>query len=145
MTLIAAGPEHAAALAAIHAACFSEPERWDAAAMAALLGMPNALGVIDPDGAMAMARVAADELEVLTLSVCPALRRAGRGRALLQDVARRGHAAGARAAFLEVAEANVAGRALYAAAGFVGVGRRLRYYPGGGDALVLRAALPLSG
>jgi ribosomal-protein-alanine N-acetyltransferase len=47
--------------------------------------------------------------------------------------------------FLEVAEANAAARALYAAAGFAEVGRRRRYYADGGDALVLRRGLsPLS-
>ena len=48
-------------------------------------------------------------------------------------------AAGAAASlFLEVAADNAAARALYAEEGFCRVGQRRRYYPGGGDALVLR-------
>jgi ribosomal-protein-alanine N-acetyltransferase len=43
--------------------------------------------------------------------------------------------------FLEVASGNQAARALYERAGFIRVGRRARYYPNGGDALVLRADL----
>ncbi len=107
--------------------------------------MPGTFAVLDPGGAMIMARVAADELEILTLGVSPVLRRRGRGRALLHDAARRGWDEGARTAFLEVAEANRPARRLYAGAGFGEVGRRRRYYPGGGDALVLRAVLPLPG
>jgi ribosomal-protein-alanine N-acetyltransferase len=42
---------------------------------------------------------------------------------------------------LEVAEGNAAARALYAAGAFRPVGRRSRYYPDGGDALVLRREL----
>jgi ribosomal-protein-alanine N-acetyltransferase len=49
---------------------------------------------------------------------------------------------GARRLFLEVAESNVGARALYARAGLVEVGRRARYYPDGGAALVM--ARPLS-
>jgi ribosomal-protein-alanine N-acetyltransferase len=43
--------------------------------------------------------------------------------------------------FLEVAADNAAARSLYAAAEFVEVGRRRRYYAGGADALVLRRKL----
>ncbi len=49
--------------------------------------------------------------------------------------------AGAVTMFLEVASTNTPARALYAAAGFVRVGRRAHYYAHGGDALVLRADL----
>jgi ribosomal-protein-alanine N-acetyltransferase len=50
--------------------------------------------------------------------------------------------AGAARLLLEVAEANPAARSLYAAAGFAPVGRRPRYYPDGGDALLLARPLP---
>jgi ribosomal-protein-alanine N-acetyltransferase len=43
--------------------------------------------------------------------------------------------------FLEVAEPNMAARALYAGAGAKDVGRRRRYYADGADALVLRIDL----
>lgn len=139
-----ATPLHAAALAAIHAACFVPSERWGQDAMALQLGLPGAFGLIDPRGAMVLARVAADEAEILTLAVAPALRRQGIGRALLEAAAAEAARRGALALFLEVAAANTSARALYAAAGFTQVGLRRRYYPGGIDALVLRRPLALS-
>jgi ribosomal-protein-alanine N-acetyltransferase len=89
----------------------------------------------------ALARVAADEAEILTLAVVPAAQRRGAGAALLQAVMRAAAARGAAALFLEVSTANDAGLALYARAGFCEVGRRCRYYADGTDALVLTRAL----
>lgn len=138
---IVAGPTHAQALAAIHAACFPPAERWDAIALATLSAQPGAVALLDPAGGFVLLRVAADEAEILTLAVLPGLRRQGRGRALLRAAGARAAALGAGALFLEVAPGNAAARALYAAEGFRPVGRRRGYYPGGGDAVVLRRAL----
>lgn len=138
---VRAEPPHAAALAAIHAACFPPAERWDERAMASLLAQPGVFGLIDPEGGCVLARIAADEAEILTLAVVPERRRQGRGRALLDAARREAAQAGALALFLEVAEDNAAALALYAAQGFGPVGRRRAYYPGGGDALVLRGTL----
>jgi len=137
-----ATPAHAAALAVLHAQAFPPPERWGSDAMALQLGLPGAFGWLSPAGGMILARVAADEAEVLTLAVDPARRRRGLGRLLLCQAMRTATERGARTVFLEVADANLAARALYAAAEFSQAGRRPRYYPGGGDALVLRAPLP---
>ena len=139
-----AGPLHAEALALVHAQAFPDGERWGPQAMALQLGLPGAFGWVAPEGGFVLARVAADEAEVLTLAVLPEQRRHGLGRALLDQAMRTAGEQGARAMFLEVAEANRAARALYDGAGFLEVGRRRRYYRGGGDALVLRAAI-LSG
>ena len=139
--IVPATPAHAAAMAAIHAAAFPEAERWGTDAMVLQLGLPGAFGLIDPAGGFLLARVAADEAEVLTLAVAPGVRRQGRALALLHDAAARAHAAGARAMFLEVSMTNDPARALYAAAGFAEVGRRRRYYADASDALVLRRAL----
>jgi ribosomal-protein-alanine N-acetyltransferase len=136
--LVAATPAHAAAMAAIHAACFPPRERWSEAAMALQLAQPGAFGLIDPAGGMVLARVAADQAEILTLAVLPAARRAGRAAALLRRAAGLAGAAGARALFLEVGLGNAPALALYAACGFVAAGRRPRYYADGSDALVLR-------
>jgi [ribosomal protein S18]-alanine N-acetyltransferase len=89
----------------------------------------------------ALARVAADQAEILTLAVVPAARRRGVGAALLQAVMQAAAARGAAALFLEVSTANDAARALYARAGFCEVGRRCRYYADGTDARVLTRAL----
>ncbi len=129
-------------LAALHAAACPPAEAWGPDAMRLQLELPGCFGLLEPGGRGAvLARVAADEAEVLTLAVLPAARRRGLGGALLAAAAREAARRGARTLFLEVAEGNAAARALYAAAGFAPVGRRPRYYPGGADALVLRLDL----
>jgi [ribosomal protein S18]-alanine N-acetyltransferase len=128
----------AARLAGVHATAFSAP--WDAAAFADLLDQTGVFAVEDPDGFILM-RVVADEAEILTLAVRPRARRRGLGARLLRDGAAAAAGQGAQRLFLEVAEDNVAARALYARAGFVEAGRRPRYYArhdgGRRDALVL--------
>jgi ribosomal-protein-alanine N-acetyltransferase len=139
--MIAATAADAPALAVLHAAAFPPEERWGADALRLMLEMPGAFGVVEPGAGFVLARVAADEAEILTLAVAPAARRQGRGGLLLAAALAQAAARGAAAMFLEVAEQNVAARALYSAAGFTEAGRRRRYYPGGGDALVLRRPL----
>jgi ribosomal protein S18 acetylase RimI-like enzyme len=75
-----------------------------------------------------------DVCDVLRVAVTPVARRRGVGRALLDALVTR---AGTRAVLLEVAADNAAAHALYAAAGFVEIDRRLGYYGSGRDALVL--------
>ncbi len=139
-SLVAATPAHAAAMALLHGRAFAA-RGWGVDAIGLQLALPGAFGWIAPAGGMILARVAADEAEVLTLAVDPAVRRRGLGRALLEQVLVTARQRGANAIFLEVASGNEPGRALYAAAGFVAVGCRRGYYPDGGDALVLRRSL----
>ncbi len=136
-----AQPLHAEAMAAIHAAAFCPAERWDGPAFAGQLGSPGVFGLIHPDGGVVLARVAADEAEILTLAVTPAAQRRGLGTALLRAGMREAAARGAATVFLEVSASNAPARALYAAAGFRSVGCRRRYYPDGGDAIVLEATI----
>jgi len=136
-----AGPAHAAALAAIHHEAFPPGQRWGADAMVLQLELPGVFVLYDARGAMVMARIAADEAEILTLAVRPAQRRQGLARALLEEAARLCAAHGATTLFLEVATRNQAARALYAAQGFEEVGRRRGYYADGDDALTLRRTL----
>lgn len=103
-----------------------------------LLDLPGVFGLLDPAGAMLLARRAADQAEILALAVVPSARRAGRARALLAAAEARAKENGVRELFLEVAASNAAARALYAAAGYREAGRRRRYYRDGDDALVLR-------
>lgn len=138
--LIVATPAHAAAMALMHSRAFAA-QGWGADAIELQLGLPGAFGWIAPTGGMVLARVAADEAEVLTLAVDPAVQRQGIGRTLLGQTLATARQRGAGALFLEVASGNEPGRALYAAAGFVAVGCRRGYYPNGGDALVLRRPL----
>jgi ribosomal-protein-alanine N-acetyltransferase len=132
-----ATPAHAAAFAAIHAAAFPPRESWGADAISLQLGLPGAFGLIDDRGGMLLGRVAADEAEVLTLAVAPAVRRQGIATALLRAARDRARALGAHAMFLEVAVGNTAAVMLYRREGFAEVGRRRRYYADASDALVL--------
>ena len=68
-------------------------------------------------------------------------RRQGIGRALLQGALEYARARGVVRIFLEVAEGNAAALGLYAAFGFVSMGRRRGYYPDGGDALTMGLAI----
>lgn len=136
--------EVAQALAAIHAEAFDTP--WSADAFAALLAQPGVMLEAAPDG-FVMVQAAADEAEILTLAVRPAARRRGVATALVEMAARRAELAGAGRLFLEVAEDNLAARALYARLGFEPVGRRPRYYARANgpavDALLLARNLPV--
>jgi [ribosomal protein S18]-alanine N-acetyltransferase len=132
---------HAAAFAAIHATAFPPREAWGADAFALQLAMPGVFGLSHPSGGIILARVAADEAEVLTLAVAPAARRNGVASALLAAALATAREQGATAMVLEVAIGNAAARTLYDRAGFVEAGRRPRYYADGGDALILRARL----
>ncbi len=133
--MIAATAAHAPALAAIHAAAFPPRAAWAERAVAEVLAMPGAFGWLDPRGGLILARAIAGEAEVLTLAVAPGIRRVGVGRALLDRAIA---TVPPLPWFLEVAADNSGALALYAAAGFIPCGSRPKYYPGGGDALLLR-------
>jgi [ribosomal protein S18]-alanine N-acetyltransferase len=136
-----ADPVHATALAALHASAFAAEEAWGESAFARQLELPGVFGFIHPDAGLVLARVAADEAEILTLGVASSARRRGVGMALLRAALRDAAARGAETAFLEVSAGNAAARRLYAAAGFRPVGRRPSYYAGGADALVFAVRL----
>jgi ribosomal-protein-alanine N-acetyltransferase len=140
--LVPARVTDAADLAALHAAAFPADQAWGVDGMRLMLEMAGAFGLWRPAAGLVLARVAADEAEIITLAVLPAARRGGLGRALLEAALAVSAARGAAWMFLEVAPANTPARGLYAAAGFAEVGRRRRYYSDGGDALVLRRDLP---
>ena len=133
--MIAVGPVHAAALAAIHAASFPPGEQWGDAAMADILAMPGVVGFLDERGGFVLARSAGGEAEILTLAVVPPARRRGLGRALLDQVLA---VTAGLPLFLEVAADNEAAQALYRSAGWSECGHRPGYYGPGRDAAVLR-------
>ena len=138
-----AGASHASVLAALHADAF--PDGWSAEEFVRMLAMPGAAASIATDGAgeplgMIVWRHAGGEAEVLTIAVRADRRRAGAGRALI-EAAVADLPAPVTEIFIEVAEPNVAARALYRAAGFETVGRRPAYYrttAGHDDALIMR-------
>jgi ribosomal-protein-alanine N-acetyltransferase len=120
--------------------------------MTSLLSVPGAFALIatqlengkaQPVG-FALARVVADESELMALGVVPERQRQGVARRLVARCVERAGAAGAVCLFLEVGEANRAARALYDGLGFRPVGRRQHYYEtpdGFEDALIMRRDL----
>lgn len=144
-------PDDASQVARVHAEDFARP--WSGDEFAALIEQDTVFGyaareVGRPEAGLAgfvLARVAADEAEILTVAVARAHRRAGLGRALMDAVLRELHAERAESLFLEVDEANLPALALYRRLGFEQVGRRPGYYEHAGGprtgALVMRRAL----
>jgi ribosomal-protein-alanine N-acetyltransferase len=137
LDIVWATPAEAAAMAQAHAGAFDEPWReedfedlLDGAGIYGFVARAEApLGVI-------LCRVAAEEMEVLTLGVAQDARRRGVARALMDAGLEAARRAGARACFLEVAVDNPAAVALYESLGFRRAGLRRRYYDRGGGALV---------
>ena len=137
--------------ARLHAEAFAPlGERpWTRQDVAGLLAAPGCSGFLlcrgAEDAGVALCRVAADEAELLTVAVRPALRRQGGGRRLLEAVMQNVREAGAASLFLEVGVDNPAARALYEGLGFHPVGHRRAYYPRAGgaaaDAVVMRLTL----
>jgi [ribosomal protein S18]-alanine N-acetyltransferase len=141
--------EKAEACAALHRDNFAHP--WPAEEIAALLASPSALGAAalhSTRGALVgfvLARLAADEAEILTIAVSRASQGRGVGAALMREILRQAANAGAKAMFLEVDAENVPAIALYRRHGFAEVGKRPGYYrlPSGAraTALVMRKTL----
>lgn len=92
---------------------------------------------------LAAFQTAGGEASLDTLTVSPAFRRQGVGRALLTHALRALAAEGAGCCFLEVREHNAPAISLYQSLGFAAVGRRRDFYRAPAeDALVLRCGLP---
>lgn len=124
------GPFDLAIAAALHADSFDDA--WGERALAELLAMPGAFGLLafldhQPAG-FAIAVATRPDAEVLTLCVALAFRRRGIAGRLLTSVADRVRDAGCERLLLEVAEDNEAAGALYRRLGFAKVGRRPAYY-----------------
>jgi ribosomal-protein-alanine N-acetyltransferase len=138
-------------LARLHARCFCDA--WGVGMLRQVLAMPGAFGLVARWGGrdsiigFALARVAADECELLSLGVAPEHRARGVGLMLLGATLERSAAAGARSLFLEVAEDNVPALKLYRGIGLVPVGRRPDYYENRDgsrtSALTMRCDIPL--
>ena len=128
-------------IAAVAAAGLSPA--WSVEGFEAELRRPDGRGFVARDASgtvrgYGIARLLADEVEILSLVVDGALRRRGLGRRLLEALLVAGARSGAQVAHLEVRVGAAAARALYAAAGFGEIGRRPRYYADGEDAMLLR-------
>jgi ribosomal-protein-alanine N-acetyltransferase len=146
-------------IAALHTECFAGHEVWNEVAVAGVLAMPGAYGLLaasarpagapqEPAGFL-FARAAAEACEILSLGVLPAWRRRGAGRALLQAALGHARTLGLTRAYLEAAEDNAPACRLYAAEGFTQTAGRLRdcrhTASEGVAALVLARDLPRGG
>ncbi|MCB5408997.1 GNAT family N-acetyltransferase [Pseudogemmobacter faecipullorum] len=134
-----------AALAHIHAACFTTtPRPWPEAEIAGLLRLPHVFLLSQPAGFL-LGQAIAGEAEILTLAVAPEARRQGLARRLVADFLTSARARGAEQAFLEVSAENPAAIALYLATGFTRAGLRRGYYESDSgakiDALVMSRTL----
>jgi ribosomal-protein-alanine N-acetyltransferase len=149
VSLLWAVPKHAAPIARLHASLF--PKAWDVADINGLLANPGSIGLVAATaapftiGGFALAQVAADEAEILSIGVGGTWQRHGIGRRLVEGLMRAGAKAGARCIFLDVAPSNAAAVALYGKLGFAEAGRRKAYYTHADgsreDALQLAATL----
>lgn len=126
--------------ARLYAAAFAGQGRaWSPAELEQLFAQRGAVLVGHAQG-FALARLIADEAELLTIAVAPDTRRQGYGQALLEAVEARVRDLGGARIFLEVAQDNAAARALYEGSGYRPQGRRAGYYDRGQhrvDALLL--------
>lgn len=108
-------------------------EAWSRGQCLGVLAMPGVwLTLARAEGQIAgfaLARVIADEAELLLLAVVPKARRRGIGTALLRSVIAEAHGRGVARLHLEVRAGNSA-IPLYDAAGFAKVGERRAYYRG---------------
>lgn len=127
------------AIVAIAAESFASPwsrssyadelARTDGARWVARIG-PERVGFL-------LGRIQVDHLEVLSLAVAPAKRRAGCGAALVSAALADADARGVSRVQLEVRVSAEPALACYRHAGFEVVGRRSGYYADGEDALLL--------
>ena len=148
-SLLWAGPERAADIAAIHGVLFDPP--WDEASVARSLDAPGATSLVAAHGiprvtaGFVIGQVAADEAEIISIGVAADFQRNGIGGKLIEALERAVKKAGAKTLHLEVAADNAAAMALYARAGFKEAGRRKGYYERAGAASVdaLRLAKPV--
>ena len=142
-----ATPADAPPLARLERVAFTDP--WSESSLREVLASSGAFGLIaERDGEVAgyvLARVVADEGEILNLAVAPAHRRRGIARALLELVLRQFAARQVGQVFLEVRESNAAALELYRRQGFESAGRRAGYYHRPEEAaLVLRRVVDRS-
>lgn len=118
---------HPAALAALHALCFTTPRPWREDEFERLLETPG-IFLIHHSNGFALGRIAGPEAELLTIALHPDAQNAGHGRRLIDDFLCTAATRGAKDVFLEVAENNLAAITLYTKSGFAQVAERKAYF-----------------
>lgn len=129
------------ALLQVEAECFPEAERWGEVSWCEeLTGGDRLVLVADDSGEVrgsACFSVVAEVADLNRVAVRPDARRRGLAGELVRTGLTWAASAGGERVLLEVAESNAPARTLYSRIGFRQIAHRRRYYPGGGDALVL--------
>lgn len=147
MELVALRPDNTDDAARLHAQAMAEGlggAAWSAETFRTLLGTPGTFGWMMPDRGLILVRHAADEAEIFTIGVAPAVRRQGVAYALLETACIALKALKVKRLLLEVAVDNLSAQRFYEEAGFETAGRRTGYYKRGAgrvDALVMALAL----
>jgi ribosomal-protein-alanine N-acetyltransferase len=127
-------PDDLDAVMAIENAIYPHP--WTRGNFSDSLGAGYHCWVVECAGEIvgyAVLMVVVDEAHLLNLSVAAAWQRRGLGRQTLDFLTRLASRLLVRKIYLEVRPSNVAGRALYANAGFRQIATRRGYYPAGLD------------
>ena len=131
-------------MAATHADAFVLSRAWSVDEFTSLLSHPSVFALGD-ERAFVLARVIADEAELLTIATRRDAQRTGLARRLMDDWHDEAQRRGAAHVFLEVAADNAPARSLYAACGYSETGRRRGYYTRDGkppaDAVIMARAL----
>ncbi|WP_223479156.1 ribosomal protein S18-alanine N-acetyltransferase [Oricola indica] len=125
---------HTRHMADLHAVSFSRP--WTDGEFHDMLGQPTVFGFVARELTwgkskvlgFVLARGAAGEAEILTITVAPDWQGHGLGRKLMDAVLRKAHGERIESVFLEVDETNAPAIALYRKLGFFQVGGRPDYY-----------------
>ncbi len=124
-------PEDVPAVAALEAACFSEP--WSEQAFLDALKQPEALMMTaigtgnNPIGYCGI-YLSADEGEITNVAVRPDHRKQGIADAILIEMLSESQKRGAQTIYLEVRESNLPAQKLYEKHGFVSCGIRKNFY-----------------
>lgn len=149
VSLLWAGPEHAADIAQVHKSLF--PDAWDVPFLEKVLAHPGSIAFLARIGApqhtagFVLGQIASDEAEVLSLGVRADRQRHGIGKRLVEALARAARKSEVRRLFLEVGSGNKPALGLYQKLGFTQVSSRAGYYqrPGAAaeDAHVLSLSL----
>lgn len=141
MTLTPIADAHAMILAEMHKYCFDTP--WDEAQFVDLLRLPTTRGWICENGFI-LYSVVAEQADIMTFCVLPAVRRQGLGAQLLEQMFADIKSLNIPVVFLEVSDENPSAQKLYEKMGFKVISIRPKYYrtPAGyRDALCYRKEL----
>ena len=130
MEIVCMQRQHVAQIAALEAACFSDP--WSEGSVAAELDNPLSCWLVCQQDGDVLGYVGSqtvlDQSDMMNIAVSPQARRRGIAQKLIQALTAQLKARGSRSLSLEVRPSNAAALALYQKLSFVQVGRRPGYY-----------------